>query len=327
MKAAPPSKLVSYVIVSQAKSPKLLSLLGDLVNQLREPEDAEVVVAVNGNPTYGVLDGTPYLSPGVSPIRVDRTEQVGACHTRCWSASLCQGKYIWFLDDDTRLTDNFIEITRAHLRKDLGDFGGGRLFLHPALKLPEWADTEAIFPWVSVDDPNGQFTPTYPPYNASANGYLLRDDLISMSAAIRNAPYELGRKGKSLLSGEEIDMWYRLYQMKRRHLNVREAVVFHDIHLDRLTEEWFVQRAAFESFTFWCRIRNYGLAAFLKELVLKTPGIIVSALRYGWARATGKLTLERIMHFRERTAFLPYFFKLLTARPLFSEEEAARITG
>ena len=51
-----------------------------------------------------------------------------------------------------------------------------------------------------------------------------------------------GRKGRSLLSNEEIEICYRLERLGRRILYVPGAEVHHVIHPDRLTVRWFQRR-------------------------------------------------------------------------------------
>ena len=51
-----------------------------------------------------------------------------------------------------------------------------------------------------------------------------------------------GRKGRALLSNEEIELCYRLERLGRRILYIPGAVVHHLIHADRLTLDWFQRR-------------------------------------------------------------------------------------
>jgi hypothetical protein len=306
--------LVSFAIPTRAQSCKLLALLGDFSKQLAGVSDAEVVVLVNGATDWGSLTGSTYLSPGFPGIRLEIVTDEGEACARFLLAKKSRAAYVWFLDDDVRLGDEFVKKALSFLRDAQPDYGGGAIYLHPDIHLPDWAKSPEILHWLTVHD---GIDPSRLFYPVGANCFVKRKELLELEPIVKASPYTLGRKGNFLFAGMEIDLWYRLNRLGRKKTMCPDILVYHDIHLERLSEAWFLNRVKWESISYYCRFRNYGLAPFLVELARRTPGIVSNTLRYLFRpRSDNRRSFVLTLHFRELTAFIPYLPKILLKRPI-----------
>jgi glucosyl-dolichyl phosphate glucuronosyltransferase len=198
----------------------------------------EIVVVDNAS-----SDATPAVLRMMSEryagrIRVVREPVLGLSHARNRGIRAAHAEVIAFTDDDARVSPRWLRaLVEACERPEVACAGGP---VHARLEgpLPAWL-TSSFLGYLSVFDKGPEEVEL--PYNDCPRGMNIAFPRQSFQA-VGLFSTAFGRKGRSLLSNEEVELCYRLERLGRRILYIPGAVVHHVIHPGRLTVDWFQRR-------------------------------------------------------------------------------------
>lgn len=206
---------------------------------------AEVVVVDNAS-----TDGTPRLLAEIGAaypqgVRSVREERAGLSAARNRAVREARGDLLLFLDDDALPAPGWIEAYVEAFRDERVAAAGGPvepIFDGP---LPEWLD-DRFLPYLSAWDRGPQAAPLR--YNELPRG---------ANMAFRRATFarygefleQLGRRGDSLRSCEEIEYCLRLERGGETILYLPTARVRHHVATQRLSAEWMSARFAAQGFS------------------------------------------------------------------------------
>lgn len=210
-----------------------------LTSQTVSTNDFEIIVVDNAS-----SDKTPEviksLLPSIANLRYIREDQVGLSHARNRGTQESKGEIIVFLDDDAMAEPGFLA---AHLlafsQEPQPVATGGRIYLRWPLKRPDWVpqSQESFYSGLDLGDEPGLLT--FPKYPYGANMAINRNLLIE----IGGFSVELGRRGRSLISGEERDLFLRISQLNELVMYVPNAVVHHYVLEERTERKWLLRRS------------------------------------------------------------------------------------
>jgi GT2 family glycosyltransferase len=208
-----------------------------LVDQDLPSPAFEIVVVDNASSdaTPAVLRMMSERHPG--RIRIVREPVLGLSRARNRGICESHGEVIAFTDD-ARVSVHWLRaLVEACERPEVACAGGP---VHPTMEepLPAWL-TPQFLPYLAVFDKGpDEVELSYNQYPRGVNIAFPRHSFQEVGLFST----AFGRKGRSLLSNEEIELCYRLERRGRRILYVPGAVVNHVIHADRLTVDWFQRR-------------------------------------------------------------------------------------
>lgn len=233
---------VSIIICTYARA----GLLGKTLLSLRHVEgigEAEVIVVDNNSPDHTaevVRDSIDQLNGTSVHIQYVFEPRQGLSAARNAGLVASTGAIVAFLDDDAIPSPQWLNAIRKAFAEDTECAAVGGV-IRPSFETdrPEWLIKELELPFTIVD--LGDQTRLYPRrlHPFGANMAMRRSVLDRLGLAF---PEELGRKGSSLLSGEET---WLFNQMRRAGLKLRYVPgmeVDHFIMAERLSPDWIKRR-------------------------------------------------------------------------------------
>lgn len=206
---------------------------------------AEVVVVDNGS-----TDGTPSLLAEVVAahprgVRAVREERAGLSAARNRAVREARGDLLLFLDDDALPVAGWMEAYVAALGEGRIAAAGGPVEPIFDGALPEWLD-DRFLPYLSVWDRGPRVAPLR--YNELPRGANMA---FRRSTFARHGEFleQLGRRGDSLRSCEEIEYCLRLERAGDTVLYLPAARVRHHVATQRLSAAWMGARFAAQGFS------------------------------------------------------------------------------
>ncbi|MCA1904818.1 MAG: glycosyltransferase [Cyanobacteria bacterium KgW148] len=168
-----------------------------------------------------------------------RENKLGLSNARNCGIDHSKGEFILFLDDDAIVPPHWLKVMIQTFQNYPDAYAlGGKVIAQFTTPAPEWLD-KRLGLYISNFDHGDQVIPLkYNEYPRGVNMAFRRE-------VFHRVGYFLdcfGRKGKSLMGYEEIELCYRLEQQGLGILYVPYAEVYHCIRGDRLNYEWFKQR-------------------------------------------------------------------------------------
>ncbi len=210
---------------------RLPKLLESIAGQSASRDTFEVLLVDNASNVS--LSSVAQAFERCLNIRVVAEPQLGANHARNRALREAHEDVVAFLDDDVTLTPNFVHSYAAAFSNDAVIAAGGPI-------LPAYPRTPPF--WL-----RGRVESSYSIQNiGSARDYGDRypygaNMCFRRSALTHRFSPLLGRKGKSLLSGDET--LFFVHNNLKPVTHVPEAIVFHHIDPDRLRLSWLARRA------------------------------------------------------------------------------------
>ena len=229
---------VSLIIATYNRAPVLGRTLDVLLAQTLPHELWELVVVDNNSPdnTRAAAEEFAAAHPEINMRVVTETAQ-GVSHARNRGVAESVGEYIVVIDDDEDaipgLLQQYFDLFEKH--PDVMA-AGGRIIPAYQNHPPKWLSprTErAIAGTVNFGRkigpiPRGKF------FGGGNHG--VRRTLFEQYGGYNTT---LGRVGKDLLAGEEKELYFRFKAAGAKIYYLPEAIIYHHIEPERLTEEYF----------------------------------------------------------------------------------------
>jgi glycosyltransferase involved in cell wall biosynthesis len=294
-------KSVSVIICTYNRSALLADTLRTLAQSLssyKKPVEVLVIDNASTDDTASVVKSfiTEKTAHSVALLREDRK---GLSFARNTGLKHAKGEAICFLDDDVFVPEGWLEglVAAFALRDDVGCVAGQVRLHFPDVPRPAWLDGKY----------NGLFSECC---RGDASRLLNRgEDFIGANFALTRKAVSavglfntaLGRKGYSLLSGEDTEYSGRLWKQGFKIAYSAQGYIYHRVQPERLTYRWLAKRFFWAGVTNcfknkWYPLRSiprilagsmtglYGLLTFnQKRYVLSSFRIVNQAgALYGW---------------------------------------------
>lgn len=231
---------ISLVIATYNRAEQLMATLRSVVEQSLAPEVWECVV-VDNNSTDATRECVAALCaehPALNIRYVFEREQ-GLSAARNAGIGAAEGDIIAFVDDDERIVPDFLSayISLFDTVPEAMAAGGRIIAEYPAGR-PSWMSALAEQP---IANPMhfGNSVRLFPRGRIPGGGNMaFRREALERVGIFDTS---LGRTGKSLIGGEESDLFERMAAAGIRPYYVPRAVMYHIIPAEKLTEEYFTR--------------------------------------------------------------------------------------
>lgn len=217
----------SIIICSYNRFELLVETINSVLSVLKNREDSEILIIDNKS-----TDLTPTLEKKYSSSKTIKyfleTKQ-GLSHARNRGMEEATGEILVYLDDDVGLINNYFEIADSVLINESISILGGKVLPFNTV-LPTWLPKKYYY-LVSVFD-EGEYSKNVK-YLMGAN-FMVRK---MVATKIGGFNIRLGRNGKNLAGGEEIDFLNQAHSLQSVVYYTPNLIVFHKIN-DKLNESY-----------------------------------------------------------------------------------------
>lgn len=239
--------LVSVIICTYNRSELLLSTIHSLLNQ-SFPHDQYEIIIVDNNSTDGtrkIVDEIMLTS--CVTVRYIFEAQQGLSFARNRGICEAKGDFVVFVDDDIEAELLWLENIIDSFSDDQIVAAGGPLRPLWLSSRPEWL-TDSWLDYLSVSEfekasSTGFFSDPDAPWGA--NMAFRRSVFVEVGYFATS----LGRQETNLLSGEEYELFCRIYANGFKIAFAKGAVVKHKILPVRLQKNWFYRRSFWQGYT------------------------------------------------------------------------------
>ncbi|MDQ0890874.1 glycosyltransferase involved in cell wall biosynthesis [Paenibacillus sp. V4I9] len=265
-------KKLSIVICTYSRAPLLEKTLHSLLD-LDDIHLAEVIVVDNNSTdnTQQIVHSFIKNRKDASSFRYILEQKQGLSVARNTGVKASRSEIIAFLDDDAIPVKGWVTsiLQTFHTYSEAYAIGG---IIRPNFESerPDWLIKPFELPYTIVDLGNEMML--YPPklYPFGAN-MAFRKSVFDKYLF----PEELGRKGASLISGEESWLFGQFKKEKWQVYYVPSMAVFHFIPKERLKKEWITKRYYYQGVSY-----SYTSKTFAEKA--KLIAITCVKLVYNW---------------------------------------------
>lgn len=254
---------VSVVVCTRNRSSLLARACHEALRQTLTGHTMELVIVDNNSTddTFDVARNIRSECPG--RVQVIQEKELGLSAARNAGVRKARGEFVVFLDDDAFPEPCWLQSIVEALQSDGVLCAGGPITPLFQGDLPDWF-LGRFLPYLSAWDlGDDELDLTYDEYPRGANIGFRRDALHATGGFCK----DLGRKGGSLLSCEEIDLCLQIERLGGRILYVPRARVRHLVNVERLSPKWMLDRfeaqGRSEAIINW---RHGGLSALIRGL-------------------------------------------------------------
>jgi hypothetical protein len=230
-----PRPALTVVVCTRNRAALLRGCLECLAAQRLTAGTLEVLVVDNGS-----TDGTAAVISSHDDVRGVAEPTPGLSHARNTGLDVASGDLVAFLDDDARAEPRWAEaLVGARSRWPAATALGGPVVLQWSRPPPRWL-TRDLERWYSAVD-HGPAARLLDPDErpVGTNFAVVRDEALAAGAFA----VELGRKGASLGSEEEVELLTRLLGRGGSTGWEPGARVRHLVAPNRMTRRWLLRRA------------------------------------------------------------------------------------
>ena len=230
----PIKPLISIVICTYNNADSLKLTIQQLLNQsVNEPAQFEIIVIDNKS--------TDHTSAVIHSFHSDRfsyqtlfESRQGLSHARNTGINAAQGDYILFTDDDAELPNNWLSNYLEEIQSSNADCIFGKISVIWDQQKPWWYDDRyrGFFAVIDYGNENFQVLTKSKPFFGK-NFCIKKSFLIEMGGF----DPKLGRNGEELLGGEEILVFNRLIDTRKKVIYSTNITVGHRLKPREYTEE------------------------------------------------------------------------------------------
>jgi GT2 family glycosyltransferase len=275
---------ISVVICTRDRSHLLDAALESLRAQSLAPDRFETIVVDNGS-----ADGTQRIVQARAGIGYVFEPQVGLSAARNAGVRRATGAIIAFMDDDATASPDWLESIIDSFEGDPDVWAlGGRVTLGWRGTRPRWLPVQAE-PLLSGFDHGPARMELPAPVAPFGTNVAFRSEVFVEVGAFHLG---LGRKGESLISGEEAEMCLRIRRHGKKVVYEPAAVVEHHVSRERTTLRWLLRRAFAQGRT---KAIFHGMAAGDSYPSLRSlPIRVLRDAAWGWTALVGDALAMRV---------------------------------
>jgi len=232
------SMLVSVVVCTHNRGSLLSEGVPRVLEQQLPAGPYEVLIVDNAS-----TDDTPERAGNLIKQHPERMRHVregrlGLSSARNAGIRHANGQIIAFIDDDAVPEQGWLASLVSAFDDPVVACAGGPVIPVFQGELPAWFSPQ-LRTYISIFDKGSEPVPLT--YNEYPRGVNLAFRKTVFEAVGLFSP-SFGRKGRSLMSYEEIELCYRIERAGWTILYVPGASVRHTVHADRLSRDWFLRR-------------------------------------------------------------------------------------
>ncbi|MBK9713251.1 MAG: glycosyltransferase family 2 protein [Kouleothrix sp.] len=230
---------VSAIICTHNRADFLGKALESLTKQTMRSDDYEVIVVDNASTdqTASVVGAFRTTLPG---LRYVREERLGLSWARNTGAQIATAPYVAYLDDDAHAEPEWLEriVQAFELSSPAPAAVGGRVWLDWARGVPAWLPRRywSLYTYLDHGDEARYLLPNE--HLVGANMAFRRDVLLASGGF----DSRLGRRGTTLLSGEEAAVIQTLRDAQMPIYYEPQAAVWHAVPEARRRRRWLWMR-------------------------------------------------------------------------------------
>lgn len=292
------------VIATYNRSGLLAETLSSLANHLKNrTRTGESAIVVNNNSS----DDTQIVSEsfmGMIPsLRCLQESRQGLSYARNHGIQAATGDIVVFIDDDVELHENWLDELLAPFNDPNVAVVGGKVLPFGMQKFPGWLPREYGY-LASVFDPTDKLCEI--------------DKVMGANFAVRRTVFEkvglfdvsLGRKGKKLLGGEEVELFHRIKNAGFKIFYTPHSIVWHKIS-EKLKREYI------EDYAYWLGVSE---ALIDKTVVSRTKYVlkVIRSVLFPWS----VYALQKLASGNDPVGAVRYVIKRNYARGYLSHAQA-----
>jgi glycosyltransferase involved in cell wall biosynthesis len=273
----------SVVVCTRSRADRLTGCLAHLSDQVPAGVggEVEVVIVDNGSTDRTADVAAAWCTQDPGRRRLVAEPVAGLSRARNRGIAVARGDVVLFLDDDAVAPRGWVAAHLAAYERDpLVVAVGGPVVLRWPDGRPRWL-APRLDHWFSALDHGEEAGPFPPPHGPYGTNMSVRRG--ALDAAARAAPgggpfdHRLGRRGRSLVSGEEGDLFERLWAAGGAIAYEPAALVLHAVTPDRLRRRWVLRRG-------WAQGRSNALRHAAR--LARAPAVQAGSRRPGGGRLT-----------------------------------------
>jgi glucosyl-dolichyl phosphate glucuronosyltransferase len=229
----------SIILATKDRGQLIEETISSLLIQDFPPNEYEILIVDNASDYENTKLLLNYPKNIPNKIRYVRENKIGLSNARNCGINNSKGDILFFIDDDAIAPVYWIRnIINAFYNEPRVYVVGGKVISRFTTPPPEWLD-ERLKVYISDFDCGKEIKTLF--YNEYPRGcnIAFRRDAFEQCGKFLDC---FGRKGKSLMSYEEIEMCYRIDKANYKILYIPDAEVYHLIRGDRLNMDWFMER-------------------------------------------------------------------------------------
>ena len=227
---------LSVILCTYNRSNGLIRTLKSLQSQDLPENFAWEIVVVDNNST----DDTPekvreFAENSELVVRYVKEKKQGLSHARNKGVAEARGRYLHFTEDDEIADKDLIREIYGTFETYNCDCVGGRIYLRCEDKMPRWLtkDLWGFLGYLNYGENPFQMDEQRYPFG----GNMTFSREVFKRIGLFNV--NMGRKGKELFGGEEIDFFRRLLSAGSKGVYQPKALVYHIIDKSRLRKKYF----------------------------------------------------------------------------------------
>lgn len=261
---------ISVAICTYNRERYLPQLFNSILKQTLDRSQFEVILINNNSPgnTAELFEAFSNEHPEILTSYAVETNQ-GLSFARNHAIELAKFPLITFLDDDAFIQEDYLEVcVKAFEAEPKMDALGGKILLHYESIVPAWENKylNSLLGYYNLGDDALVFsTKEYP----RGSNMTFKTELFKKVGGFHTG---LGRTDKSMIGGEEKELFDRVYKAKMGVYYEPKAVVFHCVPIERTTSAFIRRQAIGAGMSERVRTKTVGSGAYfsrcLKEFFL-----------------------------------------------------------
>lgn len=283
---------LSVILCTYNRSKGLIRTLKSLQSQDLPKNFAWEVVVVDNNSTDDTQEKVrEFAENSELVVRYVKEKKQGLSHARNRGVAEARGRYLHFTEDDEIADKNLIREIHGTFETYKCDCVGGRIYLKCEEKMPNWLIEEiwGFLGYLDYGDNVLQMDEQRYPFG----GNMTFSRQVFNRIGFFNV--NLGRKGKELFGGEEVDFFRRLLSAGGKGVYQPKALVYHIIDKSRLKKTYFrtvhynegMQRALLDDEVY--RHSLFGIPLFIFPQFLRSiSNYLSTSFSYGWNKSFRK---------------------------------------
>jgi glycosyltransferase involved in cell wall biosynthesis len=272
---------ISVVICTHNRADSLCEALDSLERQTLSPRAFEVVVVDNLS-TDGTRAVVESFTGRMANLHVVREGRLGLSWARNAGAAAAHAACVVYLDDDARASPGWLQAMLGAFERTTPAPGcvGGRVWLDWRGPRPRWLPSpyDMYYTCLDLGNESRAFADREAPVGANVG---FRKDALE---AVGGFPTDLGRKGASLLSCEEVEVIRAIRDRGLGLYYAADAAVFHTVPRARQKRRWLLSRVFWEGVSHaLMNGQRRGPREALRQAYWGTRQLLRLGTRYGWS--------------------------------------------